>query len=226
MTRLLTEAELASSQTVANNAMNRERRLRGTNSYAKDLGFDPAAFLAGKPGPAWLDLCCGTGRALIQAAREMPEVRIVGVDLVPHFDPLPSELGNLRFDTADLGCWRPEGRFDLITCVHGLHYVGDKLGLLARIAAWLAPEGRFCAHLDLANICVEGGRPGEVTRWLKEQGFSYDPRRRLAQRTGPGEVSLPFEFVGADDRSGPNYTGQPAVTSHYLSDGAPTLAPE
>jgi SAM-dependent methyltransferase len=213
--RLLAEAELAASETVANNAMNRERRLRGTNSYAKDLGFDPAAFLAVKSGTAWLDLCCGTGRALIQAARELPEARILGVDLVPHFDPLPSDLNNLRLETADLRVWRPEERFDLITCVHGLHYVGDKLGLLARIAGWLTPEGRFGAHLDLANVRVEGGLPGEVSRWLKGHGFTYEARRRLAQRCGPGKVTLPFQFLGADDLSGPNYTGQPAVTSYY-----------
>lgn len=215
MTRLLTQAELAASETVANNAMNRERRLRGTNSYAKDLGFDPAALLAGRSGAAWLDLCCGTGRALIQAAREAPQVRILGVDLVSHFDLVPSDLNNLSLRTADLGLWQPDGRFDLITCVHGLHYVGDKLGLLARIAVWLAPEGRFTAHLDLDNIHLEDGKPGELTRWLKEQGFSYDRRRRLVERSGPGEVTLPFRFLGADDRSGPNYTGQPAVTSHY-----------
>jgi SAM-dependent methyltransferase len=220
MTRLLTEAELAASETVANNAMNRERRLRGANSYTKDLGFDPAAFLTSRPRAAWLDLCCGTGRALIQAAMELPEVRILGVDLVPHFDPLPSELGNLRFETADLGRWRPEGCFDLITSVHGLHYVGDKLGLLARIAGWLSPEGRFSAHLDLGDIHLEGGKPGEVTRWLTGQGFTYDRRRRLVERIASGEVSLPFRFQGGDDRSGPNYTGQPAVTSHYRREPA------
>jgi hypothetical protein len=31
-----------------------------------------------------------------------------------------------------------EGPFELITCVHGLHYLGDKLGILAQYAALLS----------------------------------------------------------------------------------------
>jgi hypothetical protein len=31
----------------------------------------------------------------------------------------------------------------------------------------------------------------------------------------PGWVSLPYRYLGADDQAGPNYTGQPAVDSHY-----------
>ena len=36
---------------------------------------------------------------------------------------------------ASLAAWRPERTFGLITCVHGLHYVGDKLGLISRAAS-------------------------------------------------------------------------------------------
>ncbi len=32
---------------------------------------------------------------------------------------------------------------------------------------------------------------------------------------GPRKLDLPYRYLGADDRSGPNYTGQPAVTSYY-----------
>lgn len=41
----------------------------------------------------WLDLCCGTGRALVQAAHQLrrdglaDRITLVGVDLVDHFDP-------------------------------------------------------------------------------------------------------------------------------------------
>jgi hypothetical protein len=49
----------------------RERQLAGVNSFARELGFDPLALLSSaitgqEPHAAgWLDLCCGTGRALI-----------------------------------------------------------------------------------------------------------------------------------------------------------------
>ena len=69
---LLDDTTLERSEIVANNAMNRERGIAGPNSYAKDLGFDPVAFLVERrrrqERAAWLDLCCGTGRALIQTA--------------------------------------------------------------------------------------------------------------------------------------------------------------
>jgi hypothetical protein len=54
---------------------------------------------------------------------------------------------------------------------------------------------------------------------LRAAGFDYDPRRHRISRTGPGEVSLPYAYLGADDRAGPNYTGQPAVHSHYREAG-------
>jgi hypothetical protein len=47
--------------------------------------------------------------------------------------------------------------FDLITCVHGLHYVCDKLGLIARAASWLVEDGRFVANLALDNLRFSGG---------------------------------------------------------------------
>ena len=66
---------------------------------------------------------------MIQAAR-LP-IEVVGVDLVGMFDRVAPDLVCLRLVEASLSTWRPERRFDLITCVHGLHYVGDKLGLIA-----------------------------------------------------------------------------------------------
>jgi hypothetical protein len=72
---LLDDDRLHTSSVVANCAMNRERQLTGVNSYARDLGFDPlellTAAVADRDSASWLDLCCGTGRALIQAAEHL-----------------------------------------------------------------------------------------------------------------------------------------------------------
>jgi hypothetical protein len=35
---------------------------------------------------------------------------------------------------------------------------------------------------------------------------------------GQRTIESPFRFVGADDEAGPNYSGQPAVNSHYVFD--------
>lgn len=220
--RLLDDEALQRSSVVANNAMNRERGLDGVNSYARDLGFHPLDRLwpvvAEQGAAAWLDLCCGQARALTQAARQGPDgLELVGVDLVDHFDPQATGMHGLTLLTASIAQWEPGRTFDLITCVHGLHYVGDKLGVLARALTWLSAGGMFAAHLDLASIRLADGTPATrlIRRLLREAGVAYDARRRIVTRTGPAVLDLPLEYVGADDQAGPNYTGQPAVDSYY-----------
>jgi SAM-dependent methyltransferase len=162
---LLGDDELERSAVVANCRMNRERNLTGSNGYDRDLGFDPLDELGRRASEgrqaAWLDLCCGSGKALIEAARivhaEGLDVEIVGVDLVGMFLRPEPELTCLRLVEASLSTWLPDRPFDLITCVHGLHYVGDKLGLIARAASWLAGDGLFVASLDL-DFPTDGGR--------------------------------------------------------------------
>ncbi|MEV3921192.1 class I SAM-dependent methyltransferase [Actinomadura coerulea] len=123
----------------------------------------------------------------------------------------------LRLVSGSVAEWVPDGRFDLITCVHGLHYVGDKLGVLRRIASWLTAQGRFVANFDARSVrCEDGTSPGRrLTAQLRAQGFAYDSVRRRVSRHGYGQVRFPYRYLGADDQAGPNYTGQAAVDSLY-----------
>ena len=226
--KLLDDQALHASSVVANCAMNRERQLAGVNSYTRVLGFDPLAWLTATPGTdtntdvGWLDLCCGTGRALVQAAAQvrqdgrLDQVTLVGVDLLDAFAPAPP-LPGLTLTAAPVETWTPTRTFDLITCVHGLHYVGDKLAVLTRAARWLTPTGRFVADLDLASIRLADGRPAgrHLTAQLRAAGLVYDARRHRISCTGPRELHLPYTYLGADDHAGANYTGQPAVHSQY-----------
>jgi SAM-dependent methyltransferase len=227
MPKLLDSEALESSEIVANATMNRGRGIDGPNSYARDLGRNPLDVLEGclaASGEArWLDLCCGEGRALIQAGQRLSgrgAVRIVGLDLVPMFRPLPPELAEtVTLLTGTVASWEPEPgqRFDLITCVHGLYYIGDKLGLLERASSWLRDGGLLLAHLDTDNVRVAEDSSGGATvrRLLREAGFTYDARRGLISRIGGGRARFPVLYIGADDSAGPNRTGQPAVNSHY-----------
>ena len=222
---LLGDDELERSGVVANCRMNRERDLAGSNGYAREVGFNPLDFLRRRLAPgrpaAWLDLCCGTGKALIQAAgvvrAEGLDVEIVGVDLAGMFHRPGPGLECLRLVEASLTSWRPDRPSDLITCVHGLHYVGDKLGLIARAASWLAGDGLFVASLDPANLKLAGGRAAgrQIPSDLRRAGLEYDRRKRRVVCRGRRAVDLPYRYLGADDRAGPNHTGQPAVNSHY-----------
>ena len=223
--RLLDSAALEASSVVANCDMNRVRQLAGVNSYARELGFNPVdVLMADVTGTgraaAWLDLCCGSGRALIQAAETLQQaglverIALVGVDLVDAFDPAPPGPELICASVTD---WTPTQAFDLITCLHGLHYVGDKLAVLNRAASWLTETGRLVADIDLASIRLQDGQPAgkRLAARLRTVGFSYDSRRHRISCIGPRTADLPYRYLGADDRAGANYTGQPAVNSYY-----------
>jgi SAM-dependent methyltransferase len=222
---LLPDDELERSAVVANCRMNRERGLSGSNGYDRELGLDPLDFLRERLSPgrpaAWLDLCCGSGKALIEAAitirAEGLDVEIVGVDLVGMFRRPGPGLTCLRLVEASLTTWQIDRSYDLITCVHGLHYVGDKLGLIARAVSWLAEDGRFVADLDMASLKLADGRAAgrKVSPDLRRAGLVYDRRKRLVVCRGRRVVDLPYRYLGADDRAGQNYTGQPIVNSYY-----------
>jgi hypothetical protein len=113
--KLLSDDVLERSAVVANCRMNRERNLLGSNGYDRELGFNPLDFLKGRVTAdhpaAWLDLCCGTGKALIEAARAVhadglaPRIGIVGVDLVGMFHRLDPGLSCVRLIEASLSTW-------------------------------------------------------------------------------------------------------------------------
>ena len=213
---LLDDNSLTCSSVVANSTMNRERGLSGANSYAKDLGFAPLAWLEARRPARWLDLCCGSGRALIEAAglctREDKGIEIVGVDLVGLFADGAEAFPHLHLIESPVGECALEGPFELITCVHGLHYLGDKLGILAKYAALLSETGRLVGHLDLANI--QGIERRRLLALLRKYGWHYDTRRHLIEGTAKSQP-LPLSYLGARDHDAANFTGQPGVNSHY-----------
>lgn len=222
MVRLLDNQALERSSVVANRTMNRERGLTGSNGYGRELGIDVVGLITDRLSRGaetfdWLDLCCGTGTALLECAGlvDDPRLRITGVDLVDFFAGPPHP--RVEFVTGSVDSFAPQRCFDLVTCVHGLHYVGDKLDVLARAASWLTADGLLVANLDLAAVVSEQGFPWRrrLTGPLRSTGFEYDARRRRIRCTGHRQVRLPFRYLGADDQAGPNYTGQLAVNSYY-----------
>ena len=108
---LIEDGTLEKSSVVANCCMNHERNLHGSNGYDKELRCDPLDVLrsvAAENGQAsWLDLCCGTGKALIQATSTLESegvtIDIVGVDLAGLF--LPADSKRLRLVQASLTDW-------------------------------------------------------------------------------------------------------------------------
>ena len=224
--KLLKETELDYSPVVANNRMNRQRGSSGVNSYEKELGLTPEIFLSERINhfghATWLDLCCGEGRALVQAAnyfrqKGMQEkINLQGIDLIGDFPSIQDQVPSIQWVQRSLHDWQPVGPYDLITIVHGLHYIGDKLKLIEKAVNSLREGGLFVGHLDLDNLAIENKNHGRFFKTLfMHQGFVYNGRTKLLQHPGSVPVTFNLDYLGADDSTGPNYTGQEAVTSCY-----------
>lgn len=229
--RLLNNSILLDSSVVANNRMNRERSCLGSNGYQKDLSFNPIDFLkerfVNNKFVSWLDICCGEGRALVETAANFADLeraentafnlRLIGIDLAGMFCRFPSELNYLTLLENSIEEYEPEQKFDLITCVHGLHYIGDKFSVIRKAAQFLKKDGIFLANLDLKNLkFVDEQNSNKIfSDFFSAKGFIFDKRKHLLCLRGGKILDYPFIYKGADDKTGPNYTGQPAVDSYY-----------
>ncbi len=230
------------SDIVVNAAMNRGRGFTGVNSYTRDLRqFDIAAFLqkqaADNPSRTvrWLDVCCGEGRALTEAAQIWSRttwgkrLEIIGLDLWDNLPPsqkLP-DGPMLSFAAGDVANWIPDAPLDLITCIHGLHYLPDKLGFLERAYSWLRAEGGlFLGHLDKANMLDERNeRPNlwsAVLRRARQQRIDIQLTRHLLRmnRTpgSPNTFTFGASFAGRTVSPKPNFSGMTVVDSWYRLD--------
>lgn len=226
MRPLLDEKELVWSAVVANSAMNRDRNASGINSYEKEFKFVPADYLEKlikENGHAsWLDLCCGSGLALIQTAsvlagKELQQrVTLTGIDLLDTFPPVDDQITCLDLKVTSVIDWQPDRFYDLITCSHGLHYLGDKLKVITTAITSLKSNGYFIAHLDLTNIQVKDTNSDVfIKKLFTRNNLHYSTRNKIITCKGTGTLIAALRYLGADDQAGPNYTGQGAVTSYY-----------
>lgn len=228
--KLLNEKQLIWSSVVANCNMNRKRNLIGINSYEKDISFDIFDFLKNRistNNPVnWIDICCGEGNALIEAEKIINEqglnhkIRLEGLDLVSMFQT-PEKDSKITFKESAVLEWMPDIKYDLITCVHGLHYIGDKLKAIEKMTNSLKSDGFFIANIDLNNICDSDNLSLEskILEKLKGTTFTYQKKMKLLSCKGHTNFDFGFNYLGANDKAGPNYTGQEVVDSYYSKKG-------
>ncbi|MBW8684626.1 methyltransferase domain-containing protein [Chitinophaga rhizophila] len=224
---LLSEGSLIWSAVVANTRMNRERNASGINSYEQEFRFRPQdillEYIQQQGHVSWLDVCCGQGKALIQAADYLAsrhlqgQALLFGIDLIDSFLPVPGNITCLTFDIQSAVDWQPKQCYDLITCVHGIHYVGDKLKVLSHIFTALSGNGRFYCNLDLQNVHIQGQKADYLKQLFRKHHIDYNSRTKILSCQGPRMIDFGVTYLGADDQTGPNYTGQEAVTSHYVT---------
>ena len=222
--------------------MNRGRGLTGVNSYERELRrFDIAAFLRRRADTSpterrirWLDACCGAGRALTEAADAWAStdwarrITLIGIDL---YDGMPPDRNNedglrARFIAGDVLTHLPQEPLDLVTCIHGLHYLPDKLAFLEQAYTRLAPDGGLLlAHLDPANLKLQdaGNTPlwPRLLRQARRQGISLEFRAHLIrlERTPTSPAAFSFGATYATRTVAPrhNYSGMIGVDSWYTT---------
>lgn len=103
-------------------------------------------------GMAILDLGCGWGSFALFAAERFPRSRVVAVsNSAPQRRFIVERarergLFGLSVTTADVNVFEAQGRFDRVVSVEMFEHVRNHERLLARIARWLAPDGRLFVH--------------------------------------------------------------------------------
>jgi SAM-dependent methyltransferase len=138
-----------------------------------------ASLLAAGPGDRVVDLGCGTGASLVQAAPAVPGGLVVGLDLsaaalaraaeavgdaVAGVSPSPRPL----FVRADLKARLPlaDAAFDRVLCHNVLEVLPDPGALVAEAVRVLRPDGRLVlAHSDFDTL-IFASEDLELTRRL------------------------------------------------------------
>lgn len=129
--------------------------------------------------------------------------------------PVSADITCLALETGSAVDWQPVEKYDLITCVHGIHYLGDKLKVISNMLRSLSAEGHFYANLDLGHIRVVDAAADFIRKGFKENDILYNGKTRILHCKGPRDIDFGVSYMGADDKAGPNYTGQEAIASFY-----------
>jgi cyclopropane-fatty-acyl-phospholipid synthase len=104
-------------------------------------------------GQRILELGCGWGSLALWMARQFPRAEIVAVSNAATqkiwIDGVAQREGltNLQIITADMNVFEAPGRFDRIVSVEMFEHMRNWRALLAKVARWLADDGRVFLHI-------------------------------------------------------------------------------
>lgn len=121
---------------------------------AEEAMLDTVCKRAGvKDGQQVLDLGCGWGALSFYIAERYPSCRVLALSnsqaQKAYIEELAVSSGirNLHVETGNIAGWETAQRFDRILSIEMFEHMRNYDALLARLAAWLAPEGRLFVHV-------------------------------------------------------------------------------
>ncbi len=112
-----------------------------------------------------LDIGCGTGFVLAEAAARWPAAEFTGLDIAPAMlSEAKRKIARLTILRADAGVCDLPQRFDLIFSSMMLHWFPQPAQILRRWQRWLKPHGELCVAVPVAGslgswreLCEEAG---------------------------------------------------------------------
>jgi trans-aconitate methyltransferase len=172
------------------------RHSAGQEAWAQDL----LAGLKLRPDDAVLDIGCGDGRITAAIADQVPQGRVIGVDLSPDMighAQAHHHRTNLAFRRIDAQALPFDAEFTVVFSNAALHWIKDHRPALAGIARALKPGGRCLMEMGghgsgtgviaaFEGLAEEDEWRGHFTDFESSYGF-HDAER---YRRWLGEVGL------------------------------------
>ncbi len=126
-----------------------------------------------EPNTWLLDIGCGTGWAVIQAAQKIPRGMACGIDLSPGMIAQARRQtdghSNIEFRLADAeSIPYPAESFEAVMCTNSFHHYSDPLQALSEMRRVLKPKGEL--------LLLDSNRGGCIWVWL------WDRIHRISER--------------------------------------------
>jgi malonyl-ACP O-methyltransferase BioC len=156
-----------------------------------------------------LDIGCGTGLVLAQAAARWPDAELTGLDIAPAMlREAKQKMPSLTILRADAGSCDLAQRFDLIFSSMMLHWFPHPEAMLLRWRQWLTPKGVLCVAVPVAgslsawrDLCDEAGLPHGLWSFPPPEFADDLTCDRALRRHAVGYGSV-LEFLRALKKSG------------------------
>ena len=129
-------------------------------------------------GQTILELGCGWGSLSLWMARHYPNSRILGVsNSHSQRESIMTRartegLTNLEIVTCDMNDFSTEKQFDRVVSVEMFEHMRNWQTLMARIAGWLNPDGRFFMHVFTHAQAPYLFEVQDANDWMSEYFFS------------------------------------------------------